>query len=453
MNKKMIFISAMTVFLGIFLSVAIVLFNPTNGYSYAAFSKAPLELEHADEEGHEGHEHSDVDVHADEEEHEGHEHSDVDVHSDEDGHEESDSHAGEDDHEEHAIRFSTATLEEFNIKTAIASPGMLTKHIEVSGEVVINPDSVSHIIPRIPGVVKEVHKSLGAAVAKNELLAVLESRELATLKSSYLATLERYKLAQTNFNREKALWEKKISAEQDYLSSKQTLAEARINVTAAEQQLHAVGFSEEAIKQIPTQPDDLLTRYEIRAPFEGQVIEKHLTHGEFVKDETSVFTIADLKKVWVNFTLYQANLSSVRNGQTAEIFFNFGDFQTKGTISYISAVLDTHTRTATARVVVDNPTGVLRPGSFVNGLIAADTFPVSVYVPKTAIQTIENKPAVFVQHEDLFEPQFVEIGRTNKVGVEIVSGLKPGQVYVSEGGFALKAEMEKEAFASGGHSH
>ncbi len=77
---------------------------------------------------------------------------------------------------------------------------------------------------------------------------------------------------------------------------------------------------------------------------------------------------------------------------------------------------------------------------------------VSVYVPKTALVNFENRTVVFVKHKEGFEPQPVTIGRSNTKAVEIVAGLKPGQNYVSKGGFTLKAELQKEAFGEG-HEH
>ena len=364
-------------------------------------------------------------------------------------------HEGEAEHgeEDSAVQFTTETMTEFGIMTDQAGPGTLTKQIERPGEIVLNPDRISHIVPRVPGVVKEVMKSVGDWVIQDEVLVVLESRELAILKSHYLTAFERLDLAQEIFKREEDLWKKKISAEQEYLEFKQKLVEARIEVHAAEQQLHTIGLSHSYIESLSSQPDTQITRYEIRAPFSGRITEKHITLGEFVKDDSSVFTIADLSRVWMRLTLYQKDLLSVQEGQEVSISFKLGNQNTKGVISYIDPIMDEQTRTVSARVVVENKDGIWRPGLFVSGSIIVEQVPVSVQVPQTAIQTIDNKPAVFVKNEKGFQPQFVHLGRTNKTGAEIVSGLEVGQVYVVEGGFALKAEMEREAFAEGGHSH
>ncbi|MFQ5444847.1 MAG: secretion protein HlyD, partial [Nitrospinales bacterium] len=73
-------------------------------------------------------------------------------------------------------------------------------------------------------------------------------------------------------------------------------------------------------------------------------------------------------------------------------------------------------------------------------------------VPKTALQTIEGQTVVFVKTEEGFEPKPVTLGKTSETHVEIISGIKPGQQYIAQGGFTLKAQLAKGGF-SAGHSH
>jgi len=85
-------------------------------------------------------------------------------------------------------------LEEFGIETASAGPGKLQLAANLSGAVVVNPDRLAHIVPRVSGVVRKVYKKLGDRVQGGELMAVLESRELSELKSAYLVGKERVAL-------------------------------------------------------------------------------------------------------------------------------------------------------------------------------------------------------------------------------------------------------------------
>jgi cobalt-zinc-cadmium efflux system membrane fusion protein len=364
-----------------------------------------------------------------------------------------------DEHREHdgqrvekVIRLSDAEMEEFNIEVGTAGPGKLQISLSFPGEIVANADRLAHIVARVPGVVSKVRKNLGDHVRGGEVLAVLESRELADTKAAFLAASERNELAQANFTREESLWKKKISSEQEYLEAKRARAEARIELRSAEQKLHALGFSDEYLAQLPGHPDIAFTRYELLAPFNGTVIEKHITLGEVLQDDTEAFIIADLSSVWVNLSVYEKDLSLVREGQPAVISVGKGIPDARGEISYLGPVVDEQTRTALARVVLPNTDGRWRPGLFVTGKILVDDLTVPLLVPKSALQTLEDKISVFVATEEGFEPQPVMIGRTNETHVEVTSGLTPGQRYVKQGGFTLKAQLSKGAFGEG-HNH
>jgi len=363
---------------------------------------------------------------------------------------------GHEEHDEHAIsavvRLGDAELKEFGIEVGTAAPGNLKIHVSLPGEVVPNADRLAHVVPRVSGVVREVRKGLGDRVRKGEVMAVLESRDLADAKAAFLNATEKLALARATFSREEDLWKKKISAEQDYLQAKQALAEARIELRSAEQKLHSLGFSDEYLAQLPSQPDMSYTRYEIAAPFEGTVIEKHISTGEAHKEDAEVFIVADLSSVWVNLSVYQNDMPFIRKGQPVVVSAGHGIPDTSGIISYIGPLVGEQTRTAVARVVLPNTGGNLRPGLFVTGLITVDSVPVSLLVPKTAIQTVEDKPSVFVKTDEGFVLQPVTVGRSNETHVEITSGIKPGTLYVKSGAFTLKAQLSKRAFGDG-HAH
>ena len=362
---------------------------------------------------------------------------------DEDGHEE---HQGED-----VVRLHAEAIREFGIEIGEAGPGDLAKYTRLPGEVVIDPDRLVHVVPRVSGVAREVYKRLGDQVKRGDVLAELESRELAELKSTYLVARERFGLAEKTFTREEKLWREAISSERDYLAAEQNLAEQRIEMRAAEQKLHALGFSNAYLQALTFDEDEYFTRYELRASLQGTVIEKHISLGEVIKDDAEAFVIADLNLVWVKLTVYQKDLSSVRPGQSVRISKEDGSTVT-GKISYVSPMVDEVTRTAVAILELNNENGQWRPGSFVAGLVAMEARSVPLLIRKSALQTIEGERVVFVETTEGFEPQKVRVGRSNEVDVEIVAGLAVGQRYVVEGAFTLKAQLAKGSFGDG-HSH
>lgn len=195
-----------------------------------------------------------------------------------------------------------------------------------------------------------------------------------------------------------------------------------------------------------------LVPYEIKSLLDGIVIEKHITIGEVRSDDEPAFVIADLDTVWVNLSIYQMHLPYVRVGQQVTISSGQEFADARGVISYLSPIVDEHTRTATARVVLANHGGNWRPGLFVEGRIVANEEQVSLLVPKSSLQKFEGNDVIFVSTPDGLTPVPVRIGRINHSSAEILSGLVAGQQYVSRGGFTLKAELEKSSL-SGGHNH
>jgi cobalt-zinc-cadmium efflux system membrane fusion protein len=353
---------------------------------------------------------------------------------------------------EGVVRLSKDEMKEFGIEVARAGPGKIQIHINLPGEVALNADRLAHVVPRVSGIAREVRKVLGDRVRKSEVMAVLESRELADTKAAFLAARERVALARANFIREERLWKGKISSEQEYLQTRQVFAEARVELQSAEQKLHALGFSEDFLEQLPKQPDISFTRYQITAPFDGTVIEKHIVLGEVIKDDAKVYLVADLSSVWVNISVYQKDLAVIRKGLPVVISAGHGIADATGTISYVGPLLGEKTRTALARVVLPNPEGQWRPGLFITASIAVNEVEVPLVVPKTALQDTDGKPTVFIKTEDGFSPEPVTIGRSNSRYAEITSGISLGQLYVKRGAFTLKAQLSKGAFG-GGHAH
>jgi len=368
-------------------------------------------------------------------------------------HADHDDHAeGEDGHGEEIVRLSDAELKEFGIHLKTAQAGTLNQYIELPGEIVLNADRIAHVVPRVAGIIREVRATVGDRIKEGQLLAVLESRELADAKAAYLAAIEREKLAQANFAREERLWEKKVTSEQEYLDARQARAEARITRNSMEQQLHALGFTDAVLKELPEHPDATYTRFEIRAPLDGTIIEKHMTLGENVGADADVFTIVDLSTVWVNLNIYQKDLVSIHKGQTVGIEIGHGIPSVEGKIAWVGPQVDEATRTAKARIELVNSDGSLRPGLFVTAKVAVGSSLAGLVVPKSALQSFEGKTVVFVRTDEGFEPKPVELGRQNGTTVEILSGLVAGQTYAAEGSFTLKAQLSKGAFGDG-HNH
>ena len=324
------------------------------------------------------------------------------------------------------VELSPEAVQSAGIVVETAGHVQMKTVIELPGEVKLNADKVVHVVPRLSGVVTAVYKNLGDTVNHDEVIAVLDSRELAELKGAYIASIKRVELARLTFERKERLWKEKISSEKDYLASRQALVEEEINLQTVKQKLLVLGLSQTDMDTVSDKTDRSLTRYEVRALFDGMVIEKHISVGESVKEDADIFVLADLSTVWVDVTVYARDLNVVKVGQTVTVKSEGLDLKADGTLTYLGPLVGEQTRTAQGRVVVQNTEGHWRPGLFVTVEIVQEEVPVSVAVPVDALQTYRDWSVVFVQYGDLFEVRPLELGRNDGKWVEVLHRLSPG---------------------------
>ncbi len=189
--------------------------------------------------------------------------------------------------------------------------------------------------------------------------------------------------------------------------------------------------------------NDSLRSYEIKSEITGTVITKHISLGEFVKNEDTIFAIADLSSVWVDLSVFRQDFTRLQTGQPVLIHPSDDAEGIESKVAYISPFGAEGTQTMLARCIVPNPKGDLRPGLFVSAEVATGETDAPVTVKLAAIQTWKEKPVVFVEDGEFFVAREVELGAKDTERVEIISGLLPGEKYVSENSFVLKAELGK----------
>lgn len=347
-----------------------------------------------------------------------------------------------DTREDGKVELSDEQVKAAAIDIQKAGSARIRTSMQLPGEIRFNEDRTAHVVPRLGGVVESVPANLGQSVKRGQVLATIASTALSEQRSEYLSSQKRLVLAKSTYEREKKLWEEKISAEQDYLQAQQAFREAEIAAANSQQKLTALGAS--------TAVTGSLNRYEIRAPFDGVVVEKHIALGEAVKEDTSIFTISDLSSVWAEIVVPAKDLNVIRVGEKVVVNATAMDSKAEGQISYVGALIGQDTRTAKARVTLSNPKMAWRPGLFVNVDVVSGDTNVPVAVTTDAIQTVGDKTVVFTKVSDGFIAQPVSLGRTDGKIIEILSGMKAGTSYAGTGSFVIKSELGK---GSAEHGH
>lgn len=394
--------------------------------------------------------------------------------SDEHGHTEGEAHrGGKGTHGEHdeEVRLAPQALKTFDIRTEPATKRVLSPTVVAPARVSFNAEQMAHVGSAVSGRVAEIKVRLGDTVKKGDVLLVVDSPELGEAQSEYLmkrttiATAESsVEVTKSAFERAEKLYKESKGIaltevqrrEAEFKAAQGALLSAQATVTAAENKLHLLGMNQEAVASLE-KTKEIDPKYMVRAPLDGQVVEREATLGELVRpDREALLVLANMQTLWVLADVPEAKLEDVAVGSHARIQLAARAKQTlEGTVSYISPALDPSTRTAKVRIEVKNG-HALRPGMFAQvelSAVATDEKQAVLAVPNEAIQMVEGSPAVFVPvegEEGTFTRRPVQVGPAVGGMIPILAGLKEGEQVVVNGAFILKAEMGK---GSAGHEH
>lgn len=189
--------------------------------------------------------------------------------------------------------------------------------------------------------------------------------------------------------------------------------------------------------------NESLQNYEVRSEVDGMIIKKNINIGMYISGQENIFVISDLKTVWADFNIYRHDLSQVKIDDPVEIKSLDGSLTALSTISYISPLGHESTQSVIARAILSNPKELWKPGLFISGEISVANVYVPIAIKDSALQTFRDWDVVFIASGNVFEVVPVQLGKRNKEWIEITSGLVPGDHYVTENSFILKADLEK----------
>ena len=344
------------------------------------------------------------------------------------------------------------------IETAVVRDTPKTKILKLTGQVRFDKTKVVDVVPTGSGRVNQVIKLLGQDVEKADVLATITSDDLGQAKAGFMETQARLNLATTTFDREKELYEKKVSSKADYLSALNELRAAEAYYTADEKRLRLFGLSDEQIEAAINEKDNgQFAELVLRAPQAGTIIAQNVTAGTLVDTTESLYRIADLSNVWIWYDLYEKDLAVLHNrlskGQTVNAKVRVKAFENEvfeGTVDLIDSQIDEHTRTVKVRVQVSNEERKLRPGMFSEAEISIPLEGSTKTVPTSAILSDEGRTFVFAHwKDDLWMRHDVVTGTKRGGLVEILAGIQADSTIVTRGAFMLKSDILREKMGAG----
>lgn len=314
--------------------------------------------------------------------------------------------------------------------------------LSANGIFTYDADRVSVISSRVDAHIVAVRADLGQSVGVGGLLAILESAEVGQTRGELERARSNVEIARRNYEREERLFREQISPQKEMLDAEATYRSAEADYRSAAAKLRAMGA-------VGGQGGV----FDLRSPIGGTVVERHASPGLTVGPSTNLFTVADLRNVWITVDIYEGDLHRIQAGAAATVLpTSLGGESFLGRVTYAGGVVDAASHTFKVRVDVANSNFRLRPGMFALVKIAttgSGTPGDAVAVPEVAVQELNGRQVVFVAtaKPGVFVARTVTTGVSRADGTTpIVSGLSGGERLVVKGAFQLKAELTKATF-------
>ncbi len=342
------------------------------------------------------------------------------------------------------VTVTAAQRERLHIQTIKAAA--FHRVIETTGTVGFDNDRATTVLAPISGPVSRLLVSLGARVKAGDPLALVDSPDFAAAISGYRKALVTAANLRRIADLDKQLFDADALARRDLEQAQTDAVNGEADRDSALQQLHSMGVTDEAIRDIQEGRPATVKAGVIRAPLTGTVVEKLITPGQLLQaGATPCFTVADLSQVWVVADIFESQLASVAVGDAAEVVTSAGPESIPGTVDNISAILDPNTRAIGVRVVANNPGEVLKKQMYVRVLIHSGRESTGLLAPVAAIlRDDENLPFVYLAEADGgFARRHVTLGSRVGDQYEITAGLKDSERLVVDGGLFVQFQQNQ----------
>ncbi len=323
------------------------------------------------------------------------------------------------------LAVSPATQQLYGIQVARAGGTEGTETLHLSAHVAADETRVYRINLGTDGYVKETHgDAVGERVRKDQRLATVYSPEFLSVAGGYLSANERTPGS--------------MGHEGLVPTANAASAQARAD------RLRNLGMSEAQIDEISKSrklPEDIY----LVSPVDGVIVGRDLSPGSRFDRHTDLYTVADLRRVWVDAQVFGPGAQALRPGANATVRIPDTGEVLRAQVSSLLPTVDPTTHAVTVRLEAANPGLRLRPGMLV-GVELSFAHASRITVPAEAVLDSGLSKRVFVKTaEGVFEPRSVDTGWTLNDEVQIVKGLHEGEMVASAGTFLLDSESRLHA--------
>ena len=349
------------------------------------------------------------------------------------------------------VQFASAeTVNRAGLSVQKVFSAHLEHGIEAPAETKFNETHLTVVTISVPALVTRWLVSPGDAVAKDAVLAILNSPETAELQASLLAASADYEVQKKELIRFEELKSKNLISDSEYDREVSHSKKFQADLTSARGLLKAAGMNEKDIDLI-IETGQVGNELFLRAPERGIVVERKAQLGDLLEEGNAYAMLADPNSMWIEASLSEEQIRHVSKGQTLTFTSDGQGLNRIGAkIIWVSRYLDPHSRTGIVRASVIGSSQNYQAGEFGHVTISANENTAVTLVPKDAVQWEGCCNVVFVKEtEKRYRPRKVQVAEGSGPYYQIISGLKPGEEVVVDGAFLLKTELKKSSIGAG----
>jgi cobalt-zinc-cadmium efflux system membrane fusion protein len=298
----------------------------------------------------------------------------------------------------------------------------LVDALTLTGSVDFNQDNQVSIYPLVSGVVQDIKVQLGDYVEKGQVLGVVKSGEMANYSNSLTTAEANLRVAKKNLDAQKDLYASGLTSQLDVTSAQSNYDQAVAQLSLAKRVLKINGDNTEG-------------DYIIKAPISGFIVQKNVTNNTSIRTDngTNLFTISDLKNVWVQANVYESNIGKIHMGDPVEITtVSYPDKVFKGTVSKILNVLDPVSKVIKVRVVVQNDDYALKPQMFARVVAVNQQNADAICIPASAL-VFDHSQYYVLKYNGKGDAVITPVSVLSKLGdrVYLASGISEGDKVVA----------------------
>ncbi|MCB8746524.1 efflux RND transporter periplasmic adaptor subunit [Rhodoferax sp. U2-2l] len=329
------------------------------------------------------------------------------------------------------VKISTDKVQKLGVRTEAAQRRSLDRTVRAAGRVEPDERRIAVVSPKFEGYVERLLVNVtGQYVAKGQPLFEVYSPELVSAQREYAIA---------------------VSGAASLTGADSPAQRGMAQLVASSlQRLKNWDISEEQIKALVASGQTKRT-VTFRSPVSGIVTEKKAVQGMRFLPGEALYQVSDLSAVWVVADVFEQDLGLVKTGAKARVSLNaYPDKALTGTVTYIYPTLNADTRTVPVRVELANPGGLLKPGMFAQMELQVGSPAQAVTVPVSAVIDSGTRQIVLIQQaEGRFEPREVKLGARSDSFVEVLAGVKDGELVVVAANFLIDAESNLKAAIGG----